>query len=347
LTLPGPPRTDYRHFSSRAYFTYTPHETQFQQGYLGIQPSKIKGTFHLRYPTSQPLLVERIEITFKGKGSVKWKQGKREYRRVNKFFRLTKEIWSSLARGYFEPITSLDLPFDFIIPDVSPSTITQIDNGSINYSIKAKIYRKSNFIVKNSSKVIEVWVNINRWNFPPTPDYEISPIVKRFEMFECQMILDRTVFGANDVINVSIRFILFDMRVNVKKVLIKLKQYHRLKSSLDSKLTKRYVAGDEVSGDQILMSSDLLNEFLVERKLNLREGHDRSRDLRCSCNTVLMDIWHKVKVKVYMGNTETSYVGFEKDVKICNVAPVNSFIIGLEERTVTRSTIQSSLDTNE
>ncbi|CAG8523222.1 5700_t:CDS:1 [Acaulospora colombiana] len=344
LTLSRPPRNEYRHYSSKAYFTHAPSKTQFQQGYLGVQPSIIKGTFHLRYPEAQPLLVERIEITFKGKGSVRWKQGKREYRRVNKFFRLTKRIWSSLASDHFEPIVSLDLPFEFTIPDVSPSSIPQIDNGIIKYSLKAKIYRKSNFIMKFSSKIIEVWVNINRWNLPPAPDYETLPITKRFEMFECQMSLNQTIFDANDTINIPIKFILFDMRVSVKKVVVRLKQYHRLKAhDHDSKLTKKYVAGHEVSGDQILMSSDSSNEFLVGLKLNLPESHD----LRCSCNTILIDIWHRIKVRIHMGNANTSYVNFEKDVKIYNVIPADSFILDMGERTATRSTIQSLFDANE
>lgn len=348
--LSGPPIEDYRHYSSKAYFTYLPNQTQFQQGYLGVQPSRICGFFHLQYSDKKPLRVERIELIFKGKVSVKWdiRRGSesRTFRKSNKFIRFEKQLWSSSAKGDFEPITKLDLPFEFKIPEVAPTSIPFIEaeyttNGSINYSIKAKIHRKS--VMKRSSyKIVEVWIFLNRYVLlPPIPNYEILPMIKKAEMFECQVTFEKTIFDINSgVINVPINVKLLDMRVTVKNVILKLKQFTRLKIENLAKINSKYVAYHEIPGNQ-LFANPGSDEFVTQMQIDLSKcknsksfiekvGH-KVGILRCSSSTMFIDIYHKVKVVINLGNATLPSVEFEKEIKICNLVPsydVNN--IGLE-----------------
>ncbi|CAG8533711.1 4910_t:CDS:1 [Diversispora eburnea] len=347
-----PPKDDYRHYSSKAYFTHLPNQTQFQQGYLGVQPSKVCGFFHLRYSDDYPLKVDLIELIFKGKVSVKWPQKTEAgtsvtLRGINKFVRLTKQLWSS-PQGNFESITKLDLPFEFNIPEVSPTSIPFIEAelstvGKINYSIKARIHRKS-LIKKSANKIVEVWININRYILlPPIQNYEILPMIKKSKMIECQATLNHTIFDINSgIINVPIKFTLFDMRTIVKKVVIKLKQYSRLKVDNLAKINSNYVASHEVSGNQILVNPDSPNEFLIKMQIDLskcdryngfgRVGYKTGTFglLRCGCTTHYIDIYHKIKVVVNLGKASVSCVNFEKEIMIRNLVPLNDSNINLE-----------------
>uniref|UniRef100_U9U7W8 Uncharacterized protein n=1 Tax=Rhizophagus irregularis (strain DAOM 181602 / DAOM 197198 / MUCL 43194) TaxID=747089 RepID=U9U7W8_RHIID len=52
--------------SRKCFFSFPYNMTSFQTGYLGIGPSKISGGFHLRYPSSNPIHISRIDATLVG-----------------------------------------------------------------------------------------------------------------------------------------------------------------------------------------------------------------------------------------------------------------------------------------
>ncbi|CAG8553814.1 6829_t:CDS:2 [Dentiscutata erythropus] len=126
----GPPKTSYIKYSKRAFFTYSSKEVStFQHGYLGIGPSYITGNFHLCYPTTEPLHLKRIEISFVGQESA--------------LIESTYSIRShrKFSRGSFEVDGTL--------------------YASISYTLKATIISN-----KNVEKIVSVKCHINRWCLP-------------------------------------------------------------------------------------------------------------------------------------------------------------------------------------
>ncbi|CAG8653532.1 7484_t:CDS:1 [Acaulospora morrowiae] len=313
----GPTRESYRHYSEKIYFSYLQNHNQFQNGYLGLQPSRVVGSFHLRYPHDHPLKAERIDLYFKGKSSVRWRNGDNEITSHKKFCKLSKTVWSSCVPGTYENLVSLDIPFEFNLPDHIPAsvlTLTPFDSGDITYSIKAKVRRSSNYLhFQGHTKIIECWLDINRWTLPPTPDYSPKPLCYETSTFKCLVSLDQSKFGTTDVIHVPIKLTLIDMRAFVKRIVVILKEYNRLKAKFQRKLIKGRVIVDAVEGDKVLSLNDD-NDFMVTMKLDLSQ-----KKIHCTCETDLIDIWYKIKVKVYMGNAGVSCKTLEKDVEIYDV----------------------------
>src|SRR5690348_7660671 len=58
--------------SRKCFFSYPYNMTSFQTGFLGIGPSKISGGFHLRYPSSNPIHISRIDATLVGQESIRY-----------------------------------------------------------------------------------------------------------------------------------------------------------------------------------------------------------------------------------------------------------------------------------
>ncbi|CAG8542735.1 4841_t:CDS:2, partial [Dentiscutata heterogama] len=160
----GPPKTSYIKYSERAFFTYSSKEVNtFQHGYLGIGPSYITGNFHLCYPTTEPLHLKRIEISFVGQESalIESTYSVRSHRKFSRgFCQYTYNAWENLE---FQPTTNLTLPFNFKLDDDLPGSF-EVDGtlyASISYTLKATIISN-----KNVEKIVSVKCHINRWCLP-------------------------------------------------------------------------------------------------------------------------------------------------------------------------------------
>src|SRR6266496_1491921 len=106
-----PPKSQYKNSCKNIYFSYSPNNSNFQQGYLGIQQTKITGTLHIRRPITNPLLTDKIEIIFTGKEFVKWSEVEMSNNINKNLIELSYIIWESRFKGVYQEITELDLPF--------------------------------------------------------------------------------------------------------------------------------------------------------------------------------------------------------------------------------------------
>ncbi|CAG8726526.1 12467_t:CDS:1, partial [Acaulospora morrowiae] len=62
-----PDKKCYLKYNKKIFFSYpTKDSKSFQVGYLGIGPSSVSGSLHLRYPNKSPLHVNKINITLTG-----------------------------------------------------------------------------------------------------------------------------------------------------------------------------------------------------------------------------------------------------------------------------------------
>ncbi|CAG8439525.1 17307_t:CDS:2 [Dentiscutata heterogama] len=217
----GPGKEKYLYYSSKAYFTYGLNRNKFQKGYLGLNPSEVSGIFHIRYPESKPLKARKIELYFFGIIYTQWADYNGYYCSNSKeICKKMKCIWK--ANSNEENLTSLDFPFKFTIPNESPSSINYVGeykaNGTIYYTINAIIYRKKRRIFESSEKVIEVRVDIKRWQLLSCPDYNPDLLIKKNELFKCQVLFDKSTFDVKGIINVPINFQIYKQDVIVKKL---------------------------------------------------------------------------------------------------------------------------------
>ena len=154
--------------SSHFNFVPLPKQTSFLSGLHGLEPpAYICGRLVLSYSSESPVHAKRILVSLTGKQSVSWharptqftipepssavrkssQRSKNEvhHRADHVFFSQTLEVWTSKSVEGYQDLTSLELPFSFCLPEDAPASI-ESSFGSIKYTLKASIYRKSTFL---------------------------------------------------------------------------------------------------------------------------------------------------------------------------------------------------------
>jgi hypothetical protein len=305
--------------NDKLYFTYK------QQGYFGVQRSSLNGTFHIRYPTSSPLKVERIDIVFSGMAIVQWKEGDIINYAEKKYFEYSSCVYdkNKLEKG----ISYLDLPFEFEIPENIPSSVLPIPSKLTNhlgkariyYSIKAVIAKEKKdgrqFRLKKSKKIIETKFPITRYvQQKEIEKQEAVTLMKKVNNNEYSIIFEKTKFGQNDIINVPLNIIfnngIKDLK-DIKKIQISLKEFYQLKVGNKSHLIKNNLFSNIISKEEFSRVDNSFNEYFVNCKLNLY-----GKMIRCSTKTDLVNVWHQVNVKVFLKGRKK--VIFKKIVDIVN-----------------------------
>ncbi|CAG8494771.1 15660_t:CDS:1 [Funneliformis caledonium] len=337
FTLLYNPNWGYLHCNTKAYFQST-NPTDFQQGYYGIENTVLKGSFHLRYSTNSPLCANKIEMILEGKQCVSWKDvhGK-EIRGEKMLCKQTKIIWESL-NNEFEDILTMDLPFEFSLPNNLPATITPLnvsghitggvagdgsEVGHITYSLRAEISRPMNIfkLRMNTKKIIDVWCRIHRWKSPPLHD---RPFKWKGNVMGIgyEVELEKTLFNYKDIINIPMKFVVNDItNVKIKKIYVRIKEYHKLKVNGKSKTIGGFVVADSAFGEQMRKSTTTTSgrdhDYFIRMQLNLTKTN-LGRKLNCSTKTEYIDIRHKLKVKITL-NPSSKSIELDKEISILNV----------------------------
>src|SRR5687767_14280142 len=96
-----PPKSQYKNSCKDIFFSYSPNNTNFQQGYLGIQQTRITGILRIRKPITNPLLTDKIEIIFTGKEFVQWGEVEMDRNINNNLIELSYIIWESPIKGVY------------------------------------------------------------------------------------------------------------------------------------------------------------------------------------------------------------------------------------------------------
>src|SRR2546421_7196477 len=108
-----------------------PRATSFQQGYLGLEPSKVEGTLKINYPPTKPLMAKKIEVIFSGKEEIEWTEYQPNARgftasvvhsEQHEFTNIVSHIWEadgvdddSKGKDNYKILTDLELPFSFML----------------------------------------------------------------------------------------------------------------------------------------------------------------------------------------------------------------------------------------
>src|SRR4051794_15626912 len=223
-----PPKSQYKNSCKDIFFSYSPNNENFQQGYLGIQQTKIMGILHIRRPITNPLLTDKIEIIFTGKEFVKWGEVEMGNNINKNLIELSYIIWESPIKGVYQTITELDLPFEIPLPDYLPASFLfkRPIKAKISYILKAKISRQTKYFgffgLKCDFKNVSVLCPVTRWNLPLRPTLQSIPMIRTsmptLKGVEYEVNLDQTIFGIGDSIIIPISLMLENMKVYVKKI---------------------------------------------------------------------------------------------------------------------------------
>ncbi|CAI2163278.1 711_t:CDS:1 [Funneliformis geosporum] len=377
FTLLYNPNWGYLHCSTKAYFQST-NPTDFQQGCYGIEDTVLKGSFHLRYSTNSPLWASKIEMILEGKQFVTWKGVRGEVVRGEKMLcKQTKIIWESI-NNEFEEIITLDLPFEFPLPNNLPATITPLnvieyggniaggvagdgsEVGHITYILRAEITRPINIfkLRMNSKKIIDIWCRIHRWQSPPLNDRPFK-WNGNFMGIGYEVELEKTLFNYKDIINIPMKFFVNDLtNVKIKKIYVRIKEYHKLKFNGKSNTIGGFVVADSSFGEQMRKSNSGKDHYyFIKMQLNLTKAN-LGRKLNCSMNTEYIDIRHKLKIKITLSSSSKN-IELDKEISILNVFAkrdhpcftqqcrlVNTWFYHLHEENLSKATMSEVRDTS-
>ncbi|RIA88734.1 hypothetical protein C1645_230618 [Glomus cerebriforme] len=348
FTLLYNPSWGYHRCSTKAYFKSTPNPTSFQHGYYGIENSIIKGSFHLNYSVDSPLYTNKIELIFEGKQLVFWKENNDNIFEEKILCKKTQIIWES-TNSHYEKISTLDLSFEFPLPDNLPATITPInvegygeqiaggiagngtEIGHITYCLRAEISRPTNIfkLQINPKKIIDVWCKVHKWQYPSTLEKTFDQPFKWIEFKEDKDInyeveLEKTLFNYKDTINIPMKFFINDInKVKIKKIFVRIKEYHELKVNDKSKKIGGFVVVESALGEQTrkLKTNDDKEYYFIKMQLNLTKTN-LGRKLNYSMNTEMIEVWHKLKIKITLESSdilELPSINLEKEISILNL----------------------------
>ncbi|PKC15064.1 hypothetical protein RhiirA5_408644 [Rhizophagus irregularis] len=342
FTLLYNPSWGYNRCSTKAYFK-SPNPTNFQHGFYGIENSTIRGSFHLCYPVNSPLYTNKIELIFEGKQSISWKENNNIINDEKIIYKQSKIIWKSKNNNYKE-LSTLDLLFEFHLPDNLPSTITSLnvksygekiaggvagngtEVGHITYGLRAEIFRPINIfkLQLNQKKIVDIWCRIQRWQSLESLNTFDRPFrwVDSNDGIRYDVELEKTMFNYKDTINIPMKFFINDLdKVKIKKICVRIKEYHELKINDKSKKIGGFVVTDTAFGEQAkkLKTNNDDDYYFFKMRLNLTKTN-LGRKLNCSVNNEMINIRHKLKIKIYLENSNLPSIDLEKEITILNFA---------------------------
>ncbi|GBC01253.1 hypothetical protein RclHR1_04110005 [Rhizophagus clarus] len=332
----SPPKSQYKDSCKNIYFSYSPNNSNFQQGYLGIQQTKITGILNIRRPITNPLLTDKIEIIFTGNEFVKWNEVEMGNNINNKFIELSYVIWESSIKGVYQKITELDLPFEIPLPDYLPASLLlkRPIASKIYYILKAKISRPSKYFgLKCDVKRVSVICPITRWNLPMNPTSQLIPMIRTsnptLKGVDYDVNLTQTTLGIGNSIIIPISLTLENMKVYVKRIKICLKEYHQLMQKKVVHYNSENIVKSEVFGDQLMLVSGTMNKYEIKAKFDLIT-RNQEKQILPSVHSDYIVIWHKIKVKIDFYDAPD--IKFEKEVKVVNTICEEDASMITEER---------------
>ncbi|CAB4417398.1 unnamed protein product [Rhizophagus irregularis] len=314
----------YDYNNNKLYFTYK------QQGCLGIQQSRINGTFHVRYPTNSPLKVEKIDIIFSGIGMVQWNEGDKINYAETKYFEYSSCVYNEEENHL---LSYSDLPFEFMIPENIPSSILSIPSKLTNHLGKARIYysikaiiTKPKNLLKKSKKIVEIECPITKYVQQKEIENQNSVILtKKLDNYEYSILFDKTKFDQNynNIINLPLS-IEKGILKNIKKIQISLKENYLLKVGNKTHLIKNVLFKKVINKEKISRIENNNNniKYLINCKLCLY-----GKRIRNSVETDLINIWHQVNIDISLKGRRKIRI-FEKVIDI--VSAINNDINVIE-----------------
>ncbi|CAG8432732.1 7059_t:CDS:2 [Diversispora eburnea] len=292
LLISTPLLSDYIRANHRIFFSYEPENPSFQLGFLGIGKSTVSGTLHVRFPTS--IEAKNISLTFIGREVVEFVDlSDLKKTRAEKI--IVKEsiyLWKTTSAIGHEPITDLDLPFEFKIPGDAFESLTS-HHGKIQYTLKAAIG-----VAKKKSTYVKVLVPIRRWIIPEEQD--LRPLVLKSNSrdrkvpLSWQAILPQTFVNVNSEIVIKLRLTSHNPELRIHKINSCLKTYMSYAvENRDDTNERKCHQKNKVHGKDIMMipmGPDTIFETNVIVNI--------PNDVMPTCKTKYITVRNEIRIKI-------------------------------------------------
>ncbi|RIA90886.1 hypothetical protein C1645_768817 [Glomus cerebriforme] len=320
--------------SDKISIRFSPRENSFQQGFLGLESSKVAGILKLNYPSTKPLIAKKIELVFSGKEEIVWTEYQPNGRGFTtsvvhseqlEFTRYPITIWEAerneddKGKDNYNIIDNMELPFQFKLENnLPPSYTIEYNDGSgkIYYRVVVVIHRKSNLLkLQGKKKVVKFTIPITRYGRIPYKS-EIFRWNSEKEKYgvNYDVILEREIFAKGDSIIVPIKIIINNPNVKIKSVGAGIKQSTELQNagSLVRPRESNYLSWDEVEDYDIKLAADSKNEYYIEMKMKIPNNDT----VRLSINQSLIIIWHQFEVKITLEGAHD--ILLNREIKVVN-----------------------------
>lgn len=315
--------------SRKCFFSYPYNMTSFQTGYLGIGPSKISGGFHLRYPSSKPIHISRIDATLVGQEAMSFFSHDDINNTKNTFYSSTQCIYQSTSNKY-TPISSLDLNFDFTLDDDIPPSYsspyqkeTPLTQNIIQYEIRITITRKSNlFKLQGKNKCISTSCQINRYSFPSTLKLRDDPILMhrsgankknsnpKLDNVQFEALLLSEYIDMNSIMTLPLTLSLPDSNMKIKEIGVIVKEHQKFRNvekevvhfDKSEKVLEYKLPGENVENVENVDGDD--NKYFIEMKLDIPafESVNRFQAFEGVRPMKYFKVRHVLKVKIRFEN---------------------------------------------
>jgi hypothetical protein len=312
--------------SSKCFFSYPYNMTSFQTGYLGIGPSKISGGFHLRYPSSKPIHISRIDATLVGQEAMTFFSHDDMNNTKNTFYSSTQCIYQSNLNKY-TPITSLDLNFDFALEDNLPPSYsllhqkdTPLSQNIIQYEIRITITRKRNFFkLQGKNKCITTTCQIDRYSFPSSLKLRNVPISMhrssankkksnyKLDNVKFEALLLSEYIDMNSIMTIPLTLALPDPNMKIKEIGVIVKEHQKFKN-----VEKEVVHFDrsekileyKLPGENVETVDSEINKYFIEMKLDVPafEAVNRFQAFEGVRPMKYFKVRHVLKIKIKFEN---------------------------------------------
>ncbi|RHZ54352.1 hypothetical protein Glove_428g48 [Diversispora epigaea] len=333
-----PPKELYKKYSEKLSFCYTPGQSQFQDGYLGITESSVSGILELNFIPDKPIHAKQIDITLKGVEYVFWTEKHGESTKVHRhkeiLIRHDLCVWRSPDNTY-QQINELQLPFQFELPSHLPSSVKfGNEESKIYYSLKAIMKQESNMLkFRGSTEFIKIRCPITRYSLFPTiliptqfSNYDDPSTISRGIGYSIS--LEHNVFSQLNPIIINFGLIFHKPNLKIKEVILGVKQKIKFRVKFARRRFKKYVLKSVIKGNEIKNRLDYNNEYKSSVKFEIPPRNDtKLKSVRHSIDRHYINVSHKIKFKIKFGFFGGSDITWEKDIKIENMITQDLIVI--------------------
>ncbi|RIA96122.1 hypothetical protein C1645_733508 [Glomus cerebriforme] len=346
--------------STKCFFSYPYNMKTFQIGYLGVGPSTISGGFHVRYPTSSPIHISRIEATLIGQEAIAVLFHDDLQNKKHVFYSQTQCIYTSPSLE-FAPTTTLDLKFNFNLDDdIPPSYSTSSQNNIplsqniIRYKIKITIFRKCNiFKLQGKSKIVSKICQIERYSLPSilrsrnsqrllmyrSESNKIKPDSK-LNLVHAEAFLPSEYIDMNSIMVIPLTLILPDSNMKVERIYVVIKEYQTFKENEKGNELVYFDESQEILkyeslADNIEIVEEEINKYFIELRLDIPAFDCSSKRIQAFEGVRIMkyfSVKHVLKIKIKFENE--GVIVLRKDIWLQRSLSEKRILKGRENGTI-------------
>ncbi|CAG8595698.1 3007_t:CDS:1 [Acaulospora morrowiae] len=332
----GPPKSSYIKYNKNALFSYSSENADtFQHGYLGIGPSSVSGSLHLRYSDKSPLIANSIELVFIGDEFITY-QLESDNRwlsttRSQKFAEYTYCLWESKES---QSITNLDLRFNIQLEDDLPGSFICIlpESGKIEYIIQARVKMNNN----HPEIITSARCHLTRWSLPFTkmlnepikmkrPDYNKSNNKSYIDDILFEGLLDKFWYEMGSEISVQLNLKLPRKDIAIKNIKMRIHEFQSFVNPTNGlneilAMNKLRALSCKINGVNIstfYRPEEDIYALMIGTNVPPLANNQMTPELIGTKIMQFIQIWHRLRIKVNFRDNKQLILQTEIGIRNC------------------------------